>query len=99
MRCAVHGAAIPLAWAASAWAQCSPQWLDGFPSPGVFLGGSGTTDLEAYVVSGEINRVVITQVDDCCSENNLHSAVVVLNGEVVTPAEAASWGRVKGIYR
>ncbi len=41
MRCAVHGAAIPLAWAASAWAQCSPQWLDGFPSPGVFLGGSG----------------------------------------------------------
>ena len=69
------------------------------PGSYVFLGGSGTTDLETYVVSGEINRVVITQVDDCCSANNLHSAVVVLNGEVVTATAAASWGRVKGIYR
>jgi hypothetical protein len=57
----------------------------GFVIPGsyVFLGGSGTTDLSTLVVSGETNRVVVTQVDDCCVENNLHSAVVVLNGEVI----------------
>ena len=73
----------------------------GFVIPGsyVFLGGSGTTDLESLVVSGEVNRVVITQVDDCCSENNLRSAIVRLNGEVVTATRAASWGSVKGIYR
>ena len=69
------------------------------PGSYVFLGGSGTTSLHSYVVSGEINRVVITQVDDCCSANNLHSAVVVLNGDVVTPAEPSSWGRVKNTYR
>jgi hypothetical protein len=49
----------------------------------VFLGGSGTTDLSGLVVSGEINRVVVTQVDDCCSGNNLHYAGVVLNGTTV----------------
>jgi hypothetical protein len=69
------------------------------PGSYVFLGGSGTTDLHSYVVSGEINRVVITQVDDCCVENNLRSAVVVLNGEVVVPAMQTSWGRLKGFYR
>ena len=53
------------------------------PGSYVFLGGSGTSDLSTYVVSGEINRVIITQVDDCCVQNNLHSAVVVLNGENV----------------
>jgi hypothetical protein len=73
----------------------------GFVIPGsyVFLGGSGTTDLESLVISGETNRVVITQVDDCCSENNLRVAEVVLNGEVVVPAAASSWGQVKRIYR
>lgn len=69
------------------------------PGSYVFLGGSGTTDLHSYVVSGEINRVVITQVDDCCSENNLRSAKVVLNGEIVTAAANSSWGAVKGLYR
>jgi hypothetical protein len=53
------------------------------PGSYVFLGGSGTTDLAAFVVSGESNRVVVTQVDDCCIENNLRSAVVLLNGQVV----------------
>ena len=53
------------------------------PGSYVYLGGSGTTNLAPHVVAGEVNRVVITQVDDCCSANNLHSAVVVLNGEVV----------------
>ncbi len=50
------------------------------PGSYVFLGGSGTSNLQSFIVSGEVNRVVVTQVDDCCSENNLHSAVVVLNG-------------------
>ena len=70
------------------------------PGSYVFLGGSGTTDLHDYVVSGEINRVVVTQVDDCCSENNLHSAIVVLNGEPVTVGvSASSWSQVKRSYR
>jgi hypothetical protein len=73
----------------------------GFVVPGsyVFLGGSGTTDLSALVLSGEINRVVITQVDDCCSANNLQRAEVVLNGEIVTPAFQTSWGKLKNAYR
>ena len=54
------------------------------PGSYVFLGGTGTTNLAPYVVAGEVNRVVITQVDDCCIENNLRSAVVVLNGQAVT---------------
>src|SRR5205085_11403168 len=33
-----------------------------------------------------VNRVVITQVDDCCIQNNLRSARVVLNGQPVTSA-------------
>ena len=70
------------------------------PGSYVYLGGSGTTNLKDYVVSGENNRVVVTQVDDCCSENNLRSAVVVLNGEpVVTPAAPTTWGQIKRIYR
>ena len=49
----------------------------------VFLGASGTSDLASLVIPGEINRVVITQVDDCCCDNNLHEARVVLNGGIV----------------
>jgi hypothetical protein len=58
---------------------------EGLVVPGsyVYLGGSGTTNLKELVVSGEVNRVVITQVDDCCSANNLQSAVVVLNGTAI----------------
>lgn len=70
------------------------------PGSYVFLGGSGTTNLRDYVVSGEINRVVVTQVDDCCSENNLHSAIVVLNGEPVSvDVTPGSWSQVKNNYR
>jgi hypothetical protein len=54
----------------------------------VFLGGSGTTDLSSVAVAGEINRVVITQVDDCCFSNNLRSARVLLNDEEVTLVES-----------
>lgn len=70
------------------------------PGSYVFLGGSGTTDLHDYVVSGEVNRVVVTQVDDCCSENNLQSAIVVPNGEPVSVGvSAASWSQIKSNYR
>lgn len=70
------------------------------PGSYVYLGGSGTTNLAPYVTSGEVNRVVVTQVDDCCSANNLQSAIVVLNGSVVpTGTRTTSWGKVKAAYR
>ncbi len=67
---------------------------DGLVVPGsyVFFGGTGTTNLAPYVVAGQVNRVVITQVDDCCIENNLRSAIVVLNGRAVT-TECATFVR------
>ncbi|WP_224367352.1 DUF5011 domain-containing protein [Hyalangium versicolor] len=60
------------------------------PGSYVYLGGAGTANLAAFVKSGENNRVVITQVDDCCTENHLQSAAVVLNGQVVETACATS---------
>ncbi|HYO54947.1 Kelch repeat-containing protein, partial [Archangium sp.] len=57
------------------------------PGSYVYYGGTGTADLGDYIKAGETNRVVVTQVDDCCSGNNLHSAKVVLNGKVVTPGK------------
>jgi hypothetical protein len=64
------------------------QYPGGLVIPGsyVYLGGSGTTNLAAFVKAGELNRVIITQVDDCCVENHLQSAAVVLNGQVVDTA-------------
>ncbi len=53
------------------------------PGSYIFLGGSGTADLKDLVVSGEVNTVISTHVDDCCSESYLRSAVVVLNGTTV----------------
>ncbi len=53
------------------------------PGSYVFLGGSGTANLKDYVVSGEENTVIITHVDDCCSESYLYVAEIVLNGEIV----------------
>lgn len=53
------------------------------PGSFVFLGGTGTANLAALVQSGEVNRVVVTHVDDCCIGSSLASAVVVLNGEEV----------------
>jgi len=49
----------------------------------VYLGGSGTANLAAYVTTGE-NRVVVTQVDDCPVGNNLQVGNVVLNGVTIT---------------
>jgi len=48
------------------------------------------------LLSGQINRVVTTQVDDCCSVNNLQRANVVLNGEIVTRAIPTKAGREDG---
>ncbi len=59
------------------------------PGSYVFLGGTGTANLAALVVSGEVNRVVVTHVDDCCIGSSLSTAGVVLNGEEV-PAGCTS---------
>ncbi|HEY8644990.1 MAG TPA: HYR domain-containing protein [Gaiellaceae bacterium] len=47
-----------------------------------------TGNLASYVAAGEVNRVVITQVDDCAVGNNLNSAQILLNGTVIPPAPA-----------
>jgi len=50
--------------------------------------GQSTGNLASYVAAGEVNRVVITQVDDCAVGNNLNSAQIFLNGTVIPPAPA-----------
>jgi len=57
------------------------------PGSYVTLANGGTADLATYIVEGQ-NRVVVTQVDDCPTGNNLHSATVVLNGETVEVCDA-----------
>ena len=54
------------------------------PGSYVFLNGSGTTDLSSFVAIGERNRVVVTQVDDCATGNNLEVGRVALNGGVLS---------------
>jgi choice-of-anchor C domain-containing protein len=57
-----------------------------FPGSYIYLGGAqSTTDMSGAMVAGEVNRVVITQVDDCYSGNNLNSAQILLNGVVIPP--------------
>jgi len=60
------------------------SYPEGLVIPGsyIYLGGTSTTNLASYVTEG-VNRVVVTQVDDCPTGNNLQSALVVLNGETV----------------
>ncbi len=53
------------------------------PGSYVYLGGTGTANLADYVADGE-NRVVVTQVDNCPTGNNLQVAQVVLNGETIS---------------
>ena len=50
--------------------------------------GQSTGNLASFVAAGEVNRVVITQVDDCAVGNNLNSAQISLNGTVIPPAPA-----------
>lgn len=54
------------------------------PGSYVALNGSGTSDLATYMDEG-VNRVVITQLDDCAVGNNLREARIVLNGVVIPP--------------
>jgi PKD repeat protein len=58
---------------------------DGLVVPGsyVYHGGSGTADLQDYVVRGEVNTILITHVDDCCYHSFLLTAEIVLSGLVV----------------
>jgi PKD repeat protein len=69
---------------------------DGAIIPGstVQLGGSLTLDMTPFVEIGETNRVVITQIDDCATGNNLQTALINLNGTVVTPNDAPDIGSV-----
>ncbi|MFC1637338.1 hypothetical protein ACFL5Z_21160 [Planctomycetota bacterium] len=53
------------------------------PGSYVFLGGSGTADLKDLVEVGEINMVILTQVDDCCYHSYLSEASVVINDTIV----------------
>lgn len=62
------------------------QYPQGLVVPGSYVYGGETgrtANLAPYVHVGEINRVVITQVDDCCKHNTLRSAVVRLNGQEI----------------
>jgi hypothetical protein len=53
------------------------------PGSYVFLGGTGTADLMGLVKPGETNMVILTHVDDCCSESYLNNANVEINGTIV----------------
>jgi hypothetical protein len=57
----------------------------GIVDPGsyVYLGGSATANLASYVTEG-VNRIVVTQVDDCPGGNTLAYAQITLNGASVS---------------
>ncbi|NMO22835.1 hypothetical protein HPC49_17130 [Pyxidicoccus fallax] len=61
------------------------SYPNGIVIPGsyVYHNEWGTANLGAYVRAGEVNRVVVTQVDDCCIHNNMREAWVQLNGRPV----------------
>jgi len=66
------------------------EYPDGLVVPGsyVYRGGSGTADLQDYVVRGEVNTILVTHVDDCCYHSFLLTAEIVLSGSVVTTPPA-----------
>ena len=49
--------------------------LSFFDSP-----SSATANLASFFVTGESNRIVVTQIDDCYVQNNLAAAFVLING-------------------
>jgi hypothetical protein len=58
----------------------------GIVEPGSYLrlgAGGSTADLARYIVPGR-NRIVITHIDDCCSDRVLSGVRVVLNGGPLT---------------
>lgn len=67
------------------------EYPEGLVVPGVnllVLGSFGTTNLSGFLVSGDVNRVVVTHVDDCCSESFLRSAVVTLEACTLDTCDA-----------
>ena len=61
------------------------------PGSYAFLGGSSIANLAEFIRSGEINRVVVTHDDDCCSGSSLSFAQVVLNGVTIGSGTIAPW--------
>jgi len=59
------------------------------PGSYVYLHQNGTTNLKELMVTGE-NRVVVTQVDDCCENNRLSEANVVINSVPIPPSTEPS---------
>ncbi len=51
-----------------------------------FLGGGSTSDLASFVGPGR-NRIVLTHVDDCCSDRRIAGATVQIDGAVLAPCE------------
>ncbi|MEC9397612.1 MAG: MopE-related protein [Myxococcota bacterium] len=61
------------------------QYPDGIVDPNsyAYFPTGSSTNLAQYIVQGE-NRVVITHVDDCCSERKIRDVFVRINDEEVT---------------
>ncbi|MDG0867181.1 DUF642 domain-containing protein [SAR202 cluster bacterium JH702] len=51
----------------------------------VGLNATLSLDLTSFMNIGETNRVLVTQIDDCATGNNLHSAIIKLNGTTIEP--------------
>jgi len=43
-----------------------------------------SNNVASYMVSGEANRVVVTQIDDCIDQNGFDSALAIINGVIIT---------------
>ncbi len=52
-----------------------------------YLGGSQTADLSGHTAPG-INRLLVSQLDDCPSGNNIGSALVVVNGSAIKTSQS-----------
>ena len=50
----------------------------------IFLNGVQQTDnLAQYLMAGEVNRIIVTQLDDCPAGNTLASAILYVNGYAI----------------
>ncbi len=56
------------------------------PNSYAYFPGNSTAELAQYITTG-LNRVVITHVDDCCSERRIEGVHVSVNGEEITQCE------------
>lgn len=55
------------------------------PNSYVFLGQSKRVPITGYLAKGEENRIVVTQVDDCCCVNSIRSILLLVNNTPLTP--------------